>query len=92
MIELGTVVGPLFAVNNFPKISHKKFFPVKDNAYIYLNQSTMTKKKSIKKFIEKSEQSLAARYFTLSNTAMLHMVQGGDLDYGYDREIGRAHV
>ena len=45
----------------------------------------MTKKKSIKKFIEKSEQSLAARYFALSNTAMLHMVQGGDLDYGYYR-------
>ena len=45
----------------------------------------MAKKKSIQKFIVESEQGLAARYFALSNTAMLHMVQGGNLDYGFHR-------
>ena len=43
----------------------------------------MPKTKSIKKFITESEQALAARYFTLSNTCTLHLMQGNDLNVGF---------
>lgn len=45
----------------------------------------MNKTKKQKKFIEESEAPLAARYLTLSNTAMLHYIQFGDLRWGYQR-------
>lgn len=45
----------------------------------------MTKKKQTPKFIAENERNLAAKYFTLSNTAMLHMVRGNDLDFGYQQ-------
>ena len=41
--------------------------------------------KTKKQFITESEQRLAILYFTLSNTAMLHCVRGGDLESGYDQ-------
>lgn len=45
----------------------------------------MAKKKVIQKFIAESERQLAAWYFTLSNTAMLFMVQNNNLEIGYIR-------
>lgn len=45
----------------------------------------MAKKSKTKNFIAESEQSLAARYFALSNTCMLSYATGGDLNYGFQR-------
>jgi len=45
----------------------------------------MPKTKVAKKFIAESEQALAARYFTLSNTCTLHFMQGNDLNFGFQR-------
>ncbi len=42
-------------------------------------------KKKIQKFIDEAERMLAAKYFTLSNTAMLEVVPGTDLNDMYRR-------
>ena len=40
---------------------------------------------SVKETISTEEQELAAKYFTLSNLSLLHLVQNNDLKYGYQR-------
>jgi|LakMenEpi03Aug12_release.lakeMendotaPanAssembly.Ray.scaffolds.fasta_scaffold1395987_1 hypothetical protein len=48
----------------------------------------MAKKKIVQKFINEGERELAAKYFTLSNTAMLHCIRGKDLEQGYYQADG----